>query len=378
MKMIKIFSVMLLLMLTMPLCASAVEQDGGEYYGEQMDASGASELYESISDETRDLLDELGIESVNFSDLLNTSPRKILDMVFGLLTGKIEKPLKILARTIAIIILLSIADSFVTNDEKSKNILGIFGALLLTTVLISPLVSLINASSSAVKMSCDFNFALIPVLAAIVAASGNPMLALSYNSLSFAAAQGVAQLVNRIVLPFCGIIAAMGITEAFVPEFKLSAVTELIKKTVTKCFSGVAVLFGGLLSIKGTLASSADTLASKGIKLAVSSFVPVVGSAVSEAYSSVAGSAALVRSTVGAFAIIAVVIINLPIVLELFLWSATIKISEAVADLFGNSVISSLLKSIEYAILIMNASVIFSAILIVISAGLTLLIKAEI
>ena len=59
------------------------------------------------------------------------------------------------------------------------------------------------------------------------------------------------------------------------------------------------------------LASSADGMIVKGVKMAAS-FVPVVGGALGEAYTSVAASISLLKSTVGIYAIIALALTCIP------------------------------------------------------------------
>ena len=58
-------------------------------------------------------------------------------------------------------------------------------------------------------------------------------------------------------------------------------------------------IFTGLLSIQSVVGSSADTLTSKTAKYVISNCVPVVGGAVSDAYSTVKGSLSLLKNGIG-------------------------------------------------------------------------------
>lgn len=76
--------------------------------------------------------------------------------------------------------------------------------------------------------------------------------------------------------------------------------------------------FVGLLSIKGLLAGAADSAVAKGAKFLIGSFVPVVGGAVSDALGSIVSSLSLVRGATGAFGILAVLLIALPVLPSCF------------------------------------------------------------
>ncbi|MCR4615304.1 MAG: hypothetical protein K5756_04065 [Clostridiales bacterium] len=373
MKYVKITALSLILAAVFSVCVFGVSTEN--IYDEQMDASGIFEFYDKLSSESKDLLDELGIDDLNFNDIFNLSPRKIMDSVMRIIKEKSASPLKSFTGMLGVIFLTSMAKSFTDDRSGIKNAAGMFGALITVTLIVSPLTSIMNLSISTVRLNSGISLAFIPVLAGVIAVSGNPMLAVSCHSLTFAAAQGTAQLINRFVMPMTGVVTALGISGSFMPELNIKKLTDTVKKTLIWVISSASALFAGLLSVKGILANSADTLTSKGIKLAVNTFVPIVGSAVSEAYSSVIGSASLVRSTVGAFGIVAIIAAQLPALAELILWKFAVKLSSFTSEMLDESAISSLLASVDCSLSIMMASLIMSALFVIISAGITLFIR---
>lgn len=75
-------------------------------------------------------------------------------------------------------------------------------------------------------------------------------------------------------------------------------------------------VFTGLLSIQSIVGTSADTLGVKAAKFVVSNFVPIVGSAVADAYTTMRSGLGLLRGATGAFGIIALCVTLLPPILE--------------------------------------------------------------
>lgn len=354
-------------------CVSAKAEDASS---ELIKSGGGDELFSSLPDETRELLESTGIDEISFENIFSVSPESLLELVKKLVTGGIEAPTKSLIKLIAVIILLSVAECFMPEDGQMKLISDTVGALFCIVSVISPLTTAISSAAASIEVSGDFMLALIPVLAAVITAAGNPTLALSFRSIAFGAAQFISAVSKNCITPIVGAVLSLDITGALMPSFRLDSLTELIKKTLTAVLSFAATLFVAFLGIKGALANAADTVASRGIKLAISSAVPVVGGALSEAYSGILGSLVLARSTVGIFGIAAIALVNLPSCIQLLFWIFALRVGSAAGELFGQDGTAQLLKAIASAITLLNVVLLFNAVLFIISTALLLLIKA--
>ena len=119
---------------------------------------------------------------------------------------------------------------------------------------------------------------------------------------------------------------ALGLVGSVSPGMKLDAAGGAINKACSWLLGLAATLFVGLLSLQGLVGAAADSLAGRAIRFSLSSFVPVVGGALSEAFSSVQGCLQLLKSTLGGFGILATALIALPPLLECALWSLTLSL----------------------------------------------------
>ncbi len=373
MRKVKIFAVCVLIILSFSVNAYAAGES--EYYNGQVESSGAEDILSELDSETKERLGELGIEDVNFSSLFDVSFSKIFSFVKKAAEGKLESPLKSLMKLLSVIILIAVCESFMPDDDKMKNVINMAAVLFSVTVIISPLYDAMESAVSSVGVCADFMKSLIPVLVGIVSASGNPSLAVSFQSCAFAAAEVISALGKNYVVPIVGAVTALDLTGSLMPSMKLSGITELVKKTVIQTLSFTATLYVSFLGIKGALANAADTVASKGIKLVISSAVPIVGGAVSEAYSGIIGSLVLVRSTVGIFGIIVIAVITVPSMLQLLFWIFALKLGAAAGEVFSLGGVSSLLKALSCAITLLNVVILFGAVLFIISLALLLSLK---
>lgn len=339
-------------------------------------ADDIKEIYDSLDLETRQLLKDIGADTADFNSMFGVTPQKILELTKKLITGNIEAPTHSAVRLVAVIILIAIFECFAPDDTRIKTIVGIVGNLICIISIISPLSTAISSAVSSISVCEKLMLALIPVLAAVVTVTGNPTLAASFRSIAFAGAQIISGISNGCIVPIVGAVMALDVTGSIMPSFKLDGITTLIKKAITAVLTFVSTLFVAFLGIKGALANAADTVASKGIKLVISSAVPVVGGALSEAYSGIIGSLVLVKSTIGIFGIAAVALVNLPSCIQLLFWIFSLRLSAAIGELFNQQSIAELLRALASSLTLLNVVLLFNAVLFIISTALILVIKA--
>ena len=345
------------------------------YFNEQSEASGASDLPQFLDENSREYLEAVGCNGADIDGIMSFSLRSVFEMLMNMLRANISSPLKGCMTACGAVMLVSVCSGFFPDDEKTKGVMNLVcGCFIILSVFVSAVES-VRAGASAMKLCSGFEKALIPVLAGIVTASGNPTAAISYQGTAFAAAQAVEAFADNVALPLVYVSGVLGATGAFLPTMKLSAVSEMIRKTSTTVFASVASVFAGFLTLKNVIAGSADGLAAKGIRLAANTFIPVVGGALGEAYSALSGSLSLLKSVVGIYGILAVLAVCLPSVISLTLWVLAMRTACMMSDLLGNAQCSEILKNISFMFSMLNVMIIFSSALFIISSGLVAAMK---
>jgi len=272
---------------------------------------------------------------------------------------------------LGVVLLLSYAFAALPEDEKIRHSIEVTGSMLALILLLPGLAELMRAAGAVVHTGGNFSLLLIPILAGIVTAAGKPALALSYHSLAFAAAQGLSQLADGVIIPCTGVVLGLSLVDGAAKDARLSAVANTIKKAVIGTFAVLAGLFSALLSIKSLIANTADALVIRGAKVVVGS-VPLVGGALSEACGAILSSVSLVKGAVGGFALLAALALYAPTLVQLLLWSVMLKLLAAASELFGQGKAAGVFKSAAYAVAILAACVVFNAALLLISTGLVI------
>lgn len=358
------------LFLCFGVAAGAAEEN--EAFDDLLEASAAESLLDGLDEETYDLLSKLGIDSVSLDTLLDVSPRKVISLIFDIAQGKLSDISKYIFVLLGIIILISLIDTFVDDKNKTSGQFSTLYTLFFAIAVITPLISCVSDVMSAVKLTSDFSLLLIPVFAGLITAAGNPMLALSYNSLTFSVAEIISQFASKYMSSFIGVNLSLCVTGAVNPLLNSGTIIASIKKIFTVLLSLLTTLFVGLLSIKGLLASSADGLTVKGAKFLIGTFIPVIGSSLSDGLSSVMGSLSLLNSVVGVLGIIIIALINLPVIIETLLWWFVLAFCSFACNMLGKTSLASFLDGLSGVVVMLSLLLIFVAFIFIISAGLTL------
>ena len=373
MRCLKVIAALLMLLALNTAVCFALEEETTDNYSSFYESSGADSLDDSLPDDVKDTIDSAGIDISNWQSMLSPSPKKIISMFADIARGSFKKPIKDMVIIAGVVIFVGLIKGTAAAENFSEPLNIVIGCAVAITVFASS-AGVISQGMGAVEATSDFMLALIPVLAGIITAAGNPTLALTYGS--FAMAQAAAETAGNIIMPLCGAFSAFGVSASLSPELKLTKLADMIKKLTIGVLSFVAAAFSAVLGLKSLLAGSADTLASKGIKLALSSAVPIVGGALSDAYSSIIGSVSLLKSTVGVFGVIAVVMIDLPVVLQLTARIILLKLLGVLSSSMGNDTTGEVLDTLSSALTVINAAVIFTAALFIISTGIVISVKA--
>ena len=236
--------------------------------------------------------------------------------------------------------------------------------------LVAPIVDCVVRTSETVQGSFVFVTAFVPVLSGIMTASGQPVTASSYSLTMLVTSDAATALFSTVVMPMLNIILAIAVVSAAAPRLNIGGISSFIQKTVKWVLGFTMTIFVSVLSIQGAVGSSADSVTMKAAKFVIGNAIPVVGGAISDAVTSVQSYLGLLKTTVGAFGILAGACIFLPILIEQILWLVAVNVCLVVSDIFEMKEISSLLKAVNGVIGLMIAVAVSCALILVISSGI--------
>lgn len=332
-----------------------------------------TELYESLSDEVKDNLSKLGICGVDSDSLQNLTFSDVTDEIINLAGENLDSPLKGLVSITALLLICSLLSNYKTTlSSDISDSINIAAVLCVTCTAAFPTLKVIENTADVIKTATDFMLAFIPVIVIVMSVSGHSISGASYYSVMLAAGQGVAQLSSKVVVPFLNMFLGIAVTGGVCPEVKLSGINSLISKLVKWLLGFAMAVFTAVLSFRQIISVSADDVSTRAVRFTLSSFIPIVGSALSEAYKTVQGSVNLLKSGLGVFAIISISFVFLPMILQCVLWIFTLTIGKSIAEVLDVSKVKDLLEGITAVISTMLAIVLCIMSIYIISTALVL------
>ena len=89
----------------------------------------------------------------------------------------------------------------------------------------------------------------------------------------------------------------------------------------------------------------------------------------------VQGSLGVIRTSVGTFGILIIVMTFLPAIITLFFMNMALKISKAASDALGVSEVSGLLESVSFVLSLLLAVLVCFAVMLIVSVSLMLVLS---
>lgn len=368
---VPVFIVFLLYMFTYTCFAEDSSESG---VTEQAQAV-FSELLSSLEEETKEALSEIGIDDADYTQLLSLSPKRVVDAILELITGKMSEKLKAVGFVCALLVLSAVLEGFAQPGSTMHSVFSVFTTLLIVVSLLLPVSESLVQAFSAMELSSNFLLAYIPAFAGVISMSGKPLSSAAYSSVMIGLSNLLAQCNVKVFLPVVQVFFSLNIASSVQPKYAFNSLVAFFKKAVTVLLGFSATIFTGLLAIKGSLASAGDSVAVRGVKMLVGSAVPVVGSALSDAYTSVLGSITLIQNAVGIFGIVVFALMHVPVILDLLLWYLALSFTASVSEALGQKQAATLLNGIASTVSLVNTLVIFTAFILIISTGIMLNFK---
>lgn len=360
------------LVLLSSVSVSAADEPSDELL-RSMDAE-LSELQSATPTEASDFMSENNISISEPQGITSLSPKAVFSYILQSAAERSGAPLRLLGRMLGIILLAAVVTGL-TDSVSNPQLVRTFetaSVLAAAGVISAPISEAIGSTSAALDDGGIFMTAYIPVFTGVAAASGSITSASSYGMIVFFAAEIAVRFSSAVILPLLGMCCALTIVEAINPRMSLSGMTAAVRKAASILICFTMTVFVGLLSLQSIIGTSADTVAVKAAKFVVSNAVPIVGGAVSDAYSTVRASLSMLKGGVGVFGIIALAVMLLPPIIDLILVSVTMNIGAIAAELFGIKQLNTLLIGVCGVLKICLALLICFSLIFIVSTAIVM------
>ena len=335
--------------------------------------SDSEKLTEALPQDAREYMEENEIGALTGDWAKNLSFSSVINDIWEILKSKVTNPFATMSLMIGVV-LLSSSLTAIGNSTSSKT--TEFAVTAVSAVLIAtPIFNVVNSACEIMQTASVFMTAFVPVFATVVVANGQAVTGTSMGALLLGATQVVELVGTHLVIPLmCGYLS-VSIASSVSPILSKTALSESIKKLSFWIMSFFTTIFLGILSIQTVINASADSLSIKTAKFVIGASVPLAGTVLAEALTTVTASLGILKTTVAIYGVIACVVIFLPLLIELVLWRICLNVTSIVSGVLSVSNISKLVKSVDMAISVLCGIILLSMALFVISLTVVVLVS---
>lgn len=296
--------------------------------------------YDSLIDEADysgidSTLDDYGWQGTSFKELVKSVANADTDIGFNF-TDTVTEAI-ISNRTVLVqILLLSICAMFLTVlDKNASDSAMLFISFILMTLIVAVFINAARTGYECVQMSVDIYKVLCPVFFPAVAYSCGASSAAAYYEIILFLMYIVNVLVKNVLMRCNYVYMILGMFDTFSEKDKFNKMCQLITKIIKLSVKGMLMFFLGLNGIKSLILPLSDSLKMSVLFKAVS-MIPGIGNSAQTVSKTIAGSAVLVKNSIGVAAVIVMaVIIGIPLlklVVMAFLYQILGAVLEPVAD----------------------------------------------
>lgn len=360
----------LLLFFAFSMPVSAEDYSTEEFYKE----SGGEDLYSG------DILEENGITFSEPESILSLTPSKVWNIITQTISEKINAPIKLFLSVLIVIIFASMADGMgktVKNKEMS-GILEVVCTLASVGVIFVPVCECMDIVSETLLEGSEFMLGFVPVFSGITAAGGHVTSAAGYSAAILGFSNVAISAAKDFFMPLLGMCLSMAIVNSCCDAVNLSGIINGVKKAVTWGLGLVMTIFTGILSIQSILGSSADSVAAKTAKYVLSNSIPLVGSAASDAYSTVRGSIIVLKNGVGGIGISVLAVMLLPSLVHMLVYRFGFSALGSISEIFDTKKLTVLFKNINSILAAAFSILICFMLMFIISTGAVMSICTDI
>ncbi len=349
------------------ICFAVESNANFSNYTPKLDESQSNELKNSIDEETKKNIEQIGINSPDVSQMKNFSIENFFKFIIEKSIQTLKQPIFILVNCLAVILIASLFENVKPHENLGdlNTILGLVTTLCSCAVIVAPIIDCITAVSKTINNFQNFMLCFIPVFTGTLTMNLKTATSIGYSSTLFFIAQTVSMIISNFLLPITGCFLALSIVGGLNSNFQISELTSLAKKVVIFILIFMVTVFIGLFSLQTSITVSSDAIAIKAAKFVSNSFIPIIGSALGDALGSVVGGLNVIKSTVGGFGILVCLASFIPSILKIGFFLMAITLISSLAKSFKINLVEQTMSSTKDCLSILLSFLISYGMLII-------------
>lgn len=364
-------------------------------YAETSDKSLEDQIEDSVEDQLGDLdfsdLEDILNNSENADDLFGgqsfleklasiingdfaEDSTSVWEAILNLIFDNLLSFLPIIATVIAVAILGGMIQNLKPNlNGKSIGSVihfvtyGVVVILIFTIVM--KMITITSDTIGSIKSQMD---AIFPILLTMLTAVGGTVSVSVYQPAMALLASIIINVFTIFLMPLFLISTVLSLVSNLSNNVKLDKFIGFLNSLFKWVIGLIFTVFIGFASIQGITAGSIDGLSIKTAKFAIKSYIPIVGSYISDGFYIVLASSSLIKNAVGACGLLLLAGTILAPILQLIVFMLALKLMAGIIEPLGDGKIASFVNTLSKNMTMLISMIVAVSFMYVILTGLVM------
>lgn len=259
-------------------------------------------LEDGLSEKERAISGSLRLDGrYNVEEALRRLWDALLERLRSALADELRLGVRLFSLALGCAVCACLCDNGSIRDTIDRA--GCCGAVMLVS---GRLNGMLNEAGETVRRLTAYANGVLPSLFTAAAAGGAALSAPTRYAAACLAIDVMMHAAQALILPLIYAYYALSVSLSLYDNPVLRAVARVCKWGAGTAMTGLTMAFGAYLSLSGLIAGSADAVAVKTAKTVIARSLPVVGGLLADSAGVLLSAAALIRNSLGAFAMISV------------------------------------------------------------------------
>lgn len=259
----------------------------------------------------------------------------------------------------SIIIAISIIYSLLGNfsSEKNKSVSNVVYIVCFSCIAVVVLKLILQVMSNTSEIICFIEKQMeiiFPIILTLISAIGGVVTASSFQPILAILSVIITKLFTTILIPIflCSVI--FGIVGNISKNVKMEKFSKFFNSLFVWIIGIIFTIFIAFLSIQGLTVSTIDSISLKTAKFAIKSYVPILGSYLSDGVGLILASSVLIKNAIGVTGLILLFSTILLPIIEIIVLILLFKLTSAILETICDERISNFLFSISKSLNMLN------------------------
>ena len=344
---------------------------------EEIDLSKLDKIVNDLDDNQKQL-----INSYSFSDLVSQliygdgeifKEKNFFECIISILLSNTKGLLPSFVLIIAIGIIYSLIKNFSMNKEiSSSNVAYTASFCAVALLVINIIMSLVNKASHTINLIEGQMEIVYPIVLSLISALGGVYTSASFHPILASLCSFITRLFVTFLIPLFIVIIVFNVTGHLSSNIKLDKFSKFFSSLFSWIVGIVFTIFVGFLSISGLLTSNFDGISIKTAKFAIKSYVPILGSYLSDGLSLILTSTLIIKNSIGVAGLVFLFATILSPILYLIIAILLFKLCSALFESMGDEKLSQFLYIISKSLTLLIVCILAISLMFVISLSILL------